>query len=134
MTLSSQVNARKPSRYHLALLAAILSFTLFEEFYLRHWLWHHYGSRSILAGSLPNFLAVLVFGVAVVLVKPPQDGKSVLRPIAAIVTGLSLYEIAQIWMPNRTFDWNDLFATILGGIVCWLLLALPAMLSRRQQG
>jgi glycopeptide antibiotics resistance protein len=117
------ISARKPNRYHLALLAVLLLFTLFEELYLRRWLWSHYGSKSILAGSLPNFLAVLVLGVGLIVIKPPREGKSVLRPIAAIVAGLTLYEIAQIWMPNRTFDWNDLFATILGGVVCWLLLA-----------
>jgi hypothetical protein len=111
--------------YYAALLAVTLLFTLYEELHLRRWLFHHFGRDSVVAGSLPNFLAVLVFSLAYTVIKPPQGSRQIIQTIATVVIGLTLYEIAQIWMPHRTFDWNDIAATLLGGLASWLLLAIP---------
>lgn len=122
---------QKLKTYYLILLALTLIFTLYEELHLRRWLFHYFGHNSVVAGSLPNFLAVLVFSVAFTVIKPPANPRAILRTIVAVVIGLTLYEIAQIWMPHRTFDWNDIAATLLGGIFAWIVLALPRPLLLR---
>ena len=116
--------AHRQRIYYGALLAAILLFTAFEELYLRHWLVQHYGHTSILAGSLPNFLAAILLSLVVAIVKPPISRSDSLRPAVTAVSALVLYEIAQIWMPHRTFDWYDIAATLLGGLAVW-----PAILA-----
>jgi hypothetical protein len=116
---------RKLRIYNAALLAATLAFTLFNELHLRRWLLRHYGHSSVVAGSLPNFLAAALFGFAIAVVRVPTTSRAALRCAAPGVIGLTLYEVAQIWMPNRTFDWNDVAATFLGGLACWTFLALP---------
>ena len=120
--------------YCAALLALTLLFTLYEELHLRRWLFHHFGRNSVVAGSLPNFLAVLVFSLAYTVIKPPQSSRQIIQTISTVVIGLTLYEIAQIWMPHRTFDWNDIAATLLGGLVSWLLLAIPRQLLLKPGG
>lgn len=110
---------------YASLLALALAFTLYEELHLRRWLFQHYGHNSVIAGSLPNFLAVILFGLAMVLIKLPDSNRKTIQPIAAVVIGLILYEIAQIWMPHRVFDWNDIAATVLGGIACSVLAIIP---------
>jgi hypothetical protein len=114
--------------YYAVLLALTLLFTLYEELHLRRWLFHRFGRDSVVAGSLPNFLAVLVFSVAFTVIKPSEREGGIIRTVIAIVLGLVIYEIAQIWMPHRTFDWNDIAATLLGGIFSWVVLALPRQL------
>jgi glycopeptide antibiotics resistance protein len=114
---------------YVTLLLLTLLFTLYDELYLRRWLFHRFGSNSFVAGSLPNFLAVVIFSFAVLSVKLPLRATETLRPIAAIVIGLTLYEVAQIWMPNRVFDWNDISATFLGGVFSWLLAVIAQRLS-----
>ena len=110
---------------YASMLALTLLFTLYEELHLRRWLFHHLGLSSVVAGSLPNFLAVLVFSLAIVTLQLPGSSRDILRTVISIVLGLILYEVAQIWMPHRVFDWNDIAATLLGGIFSWLLLLIP---------
>lgn len=38
--------------------------------------------------------------------------------------GLTLYELAQFYMPRRTFDLNDIFASFLGALLSILLAPL----------
>jgi len=122
--------AGKARTYYAILLLITLGFTLYEELSLRRWLFHHSHQSlvaSLLAGSLPNFLAALILGLIVLIIKLPRTPSARLRPILAIVAGLSAYELAQLWMPNRVFDWADLLATILGGAVCWSLTLFPSL-------
>ncbi|VTR96101.1 unnamed protein product [Gemmata massiliana] len=42
-----------------------------------------------------------------------------------VLVGLCVYEVAQIWMPRRTFSWDDIGASVLGaGIAAVLGFAL----------
>jgi len=101
-------------------LVIILAFTLYEELSLRRYLFKQHS--YVLAGSLPNFLAALLMSVTYQLVKPSADHKAIFRSIVAIVSGLILYEIAQLFMPNMVFDFGDVIASILGGLFAWLVI------------
>ncbi len=115
---------------YAVLLAITLIFTLYEELHLRRWLFHQHGIDAVIAGSLPNFLSVVIFSLAIVFLRHPQGYRDVIRAIVSIVIGLMLYEVAQIWMPHRTFDWNDIAATLLGGIFTSMLLLIPRHVFR----
>ena len=110
---------------YASILAVALLFTLYEELHLRRWLFHHLGLHSVVAGSLPNFLAVVVFSLAIMTLRLPGSSRDILRTVLSVVLGLTLYEVAQIWMPHRVFDWNDIAATLLGGVFSWLLFLVP---------
>jgi hypothetical protein len=113
-----------------ALLAVSLLFTLYEELYLRRWLYHHFGRHSVVAGSLPNFLAVIILSFAVVVIRLPKVSRDITRTVLSIVTGLTLYEIAQIWMPHQVFDWNDIAATLIGGVIAWVIIRILLLFQR----
>jgi hypothetical protein len=115
---------------YVALLSLTLLFYAYEELHLRRWLFHHLGRNSVIAGSLPNFLAVVLLSLAVMAVRLPLRSRNIIRTIAAIVVGLSLYEVAQIWLPHQVFDWNDLAATVFGGIFAWTLILIPWLAFR----
>ena len=72
------------------ILSLILIFTLCEELSLRRYLFQHHD--YILAGSLPNFLAPLILSFGYILIKNPNDNRSVIRAISGFVAGLILYE------------------------------------------
>ena len=110
---------------YAVMLALILLFTVYEELHLRRWLFHHLGHSSVVAGSLPNFLAVVIFSAAVTALRFPESSRAIVHTTISVVLGLTLYEVAQIWMPHRVFDWNDIAATLLGGVFSWLLLVIP---------
>lgn len=116
------IDQRKLRIGYAIVLALSLVFTLYEELHLRRWLFHQHGFAAIIAGSLPNFLAVLLASAAIAVIRVPQTGSDAVRLVASIVCGLCLYEVAQIWMPHMTFDWNDMAATFIGGLFSWLLL------------
>ncbi|HEY9261236.1 VanZ family protein [Chitinophaga sp.] len=122
----------KKSAYIIALSTA-LAFTLFEELKLRPYLFKHH--LNIIAGSLPNFLAVVIPFLGYALIKFPLDERKARSVITSFVIGLSLYEICQIWMPQRTFDLKDVIASILGGFFSYLIFYIIDKVkpSTRQQ-
>ena len=113
-------------------LAISVAFNLYEELHLRRWLYQHYGHHSVVAGSLPNFLAVLVLGFAAAILRLPERSADAIRLVLAVAAGLILYEIAQIWMPHQVFDWNDIAATLLGGLVLWVMLRAASLFASRR--
>lgn len=101
------------------ILTAIVVITLFEELFLRKYLYHQH--IDIIADCLPNFLSapLFIFGFFVIKgVRTPQDK---IKTITAVVIGLVAYEIAQIWMPGRVFDIKDIIATIAAGILAYII-------------
>lgn len=42
-----------------------------------------------------------------------------------IIVGYILYEFLQLYLPRGTFDWNDIYGTLVGGaitIILWLVI------------
>jgi len=107
---------------YIAILAATLAFTLFEELYLRKYLFKH--QSYLLAGSLPNFLAPVIMSFAYMALKGQTTNKTILRTISGLVCGLVLYEFVQLLMPHMVFDINDIIASILGGLLSFGLIYL----------
>ncbi len=108
---------RQRSIYILALML-VGGITVYEELYLRKILFaRHF---TVLAGSLPNFLAVVIFSIGYMAVRP-QDSAKARSVIWSIVVGLILYELAQLWIPDMIFDFKDVAATILGGVFSYIL-------------
>ena len=64
------------------------------------------------------------------LIRERISDSEIVRTIGAVVVGLTLYEVAQIWMPGRVFDWKDITASVLGGVFSWVLIAVPRMLFK----
>jgi len=114
---------------YFILLIILLGFTFYEELYLRRYLFAHH--ESVVAGSLPNFLAVVICSVGYMGLLLPSLPKAI-RAVAAIVIGFVLYECAQIWMPNRVFDVKDIVASIIGGLFSVLVvIVVSARFARR---
>ena len=106
---------------YIIILLSVLTFTLYEELSLRRYLLKHHITTLYLADSLPNFLAVVILSFAYMSIKLPPTNK-VLHIILSIVAGLSLYELAQIWMPHMVFDIKDIIASVLGGGFSYLVI------------
>jgi VanZ family protein len=88
-----------------------------------------FGARSVIAGSAPNVVAVILTALIFAVVKGHMADATPLRLVASSVVAMTAYEIAQIWMPGRTFDPLDLVATLIGGMVAYPLLSIPYRLT-----
>ena len=116
---SAQTTRPANRKAYLACLIAALAFTLLEELKIRPFLFKQH--VTTLAGSLPNALAPLILAFGYMAIKGAERPA---RTIAALVLGLVLYECVQPLMPGRTFDVNDIAASVLGGAVASLVVAL----------
>ena len=47
-----------------------------------------------------------------------------LRLISFFIIGYILYEIAQLFLPKGVFDWKDIYGTIIGGLIGFLVFLL----------
>lgn len=71
------------------------------------------------AGVMPSFLPAAF--MPLILFATPRVVRlgDFMKTALAIGAGMGVYEIAQIWRPERTFDWQDLVATVAGtGLAC----------------
>jgi len=79
-------------------------------------------------GLFPTFLAVapnILPAVALpflVFIRPKTVTFHEFMQTAALMAAMLMaYEVAQIMMPSRTFDWRDLLATAIGSLMAILL-------------
>jgi len=86
----------------------------------------------VIAGSAPNVVAVVLLALIFAVVQGQARNATPVRLALTSTLSMVAYEIAQIWMPGRTFDWCDLVASLLGGVIAcalltiaWRLTALP---------
>lgn len=72
-------------------------------------------------GVMPNFLPAIVLPTLVFFRPQVVSYRDYLQMVLTILIVLVVYEVAQIWMPGRTFDWSDLGASVAGAAVSCLL-------------
>ena len=73
------------------------------------------------AGVLPNFVCGAVVPLAVFLTQRSLRFREFLWMTLFTLIGLCVYEVAQLGMPRRTFDWDDILASIAGAIMALVL-------------
>jgi len=106
----------------IVIFLIVIAFTLYEEFYLRSYLFRNHIKPEFIAGSLPNFIASLIFCFGLAIVKLPTQSKDVLKIVIAVVAGLTLYEFAQLFMPSMVFDVKDIAASVIGGLLAYFVI------------
>lgn len=73
---------------------------------------------------MPNVVAVVLIALLFGFAKADRADATPLKQAALSVIAMVGYEIAQIWMPGRTFDLNDVIASVIGGLVALALLEI----------
>jgi VanZ like family len=70
-----------------------------------------------LAGVLPNLVCGAIVPLVAFLSRRALRVGDFLWMTLFTLVGLCLYEFAQLWMPRRTFDWDDVWATMAGALL-----------------
>lgn len=97
----------------------------------------HDGVFIYLLGVAPNFLGALSVTAGLIVIGLEWRKGARLAPIAVAsgliaLLGLWVWEIAQLWLPNGTFDWHDIAWTPPG--VALALLAAGLVLRPSRSG
>jgi len=71
-------------------------------------------------GNLSGIIAQIFFMLAIL----NSTKKKGVRLIVFIVFGYVLYEIVQPILPRGTFDWLDIYGTIIGGLISLIIFLL----------
>lgn len=114
------MQTKKHTYFYISVLTIIVLFTAYEELFFRRYLFRKH--IYIIADSLPNFLSSLLFIFAVVIIRKQHTNREILRSCVSIVAGLILYEVAQIWIPGRVFDFKDIIASLIGGVIAYSII------------
>jgi glycopeptide antibiotics resistance protein len=114
------------------LITAVLSFfgTEFGRFVYRPYIYENNINDFGLADSIGNWGGIVVqifFGLA--LLNPPFNKG--FRLIGLFVIGYIMYEILQPVLPKGTFDWLDVYGTLIGGAIGLLLYLIFHALIRQ---
>lgn len=100
------------------LIASVLCFILTEtgRFIYRPLIYQNNINDFGIADSIGNSGGILVqifFGLALL----NSTYKKGFRLIGFFVIGYILYEIVQPYLPKGTFDWLDIYGTLIGGVI-----------------
>ncbi|WP_394175232.1 hypothetical protein [Thalassotalea litorea] len=72
-----------------------------------------------LLGSIPNFVAVVAYSAVALFIA--RGAEQYYKYLIGFSIGIIGYEILQIWIDWRIFDWVDILGTIIGfTFVFWL--------------
>ena len=77
-------------------------------------------------GNLGGIVVQIFFGLSIL--NPTR--KKGLRLIGFFTIGYIVYEILQLYLPKGTFDWKDIYGTVIGGFFSLLLFLLIHTLMR----
>lgn len=107
----------------LIALSIVSIFATAMELGFRAFLFKEFGTHSIIAGALPNFIAVLLISLIFKVIKGEKVDATPLKVSLMGTVVMIFYEFAQTFIPGRTFDWLDIAASIIGGLFAFLLLS-----------
>jgi len=110
-------------------LVPVLAFAAWMELGMRAALARHSGLWSVLAGSMPNCVAVVLTALLFGFVHADRADSTPFKLTAMSMIVMVGYEVAQIWMPGRTFDLNDIAASVIGGFIVFPLLRIAHRLT-----
>jgi len=108
--------------YFVVFLLSFL-FTEFGRYVYRPFIYHNHINDFGIADSIGNWGGIVVqifFGLAII----NSSFKQGFRVIAVATGGYILYEFAQPYLPKGTFDWLDVYGTLIGGVIALALFFL----------
>jgi glycopeptide antibiotics resistance protein len=124
-----------PPRRTIARLVFAAGFTAVMAFlalrsspYLQYipWMPRRLGVWADHHGVLRNTVGFFVFAFAIYLLVGRRPWQ-----VAVLCIFATAIEVAQIWIPGRTFDWRDIVASIIGVLLAWPVAWLLARGLRR---
>lgn len=115
----------------IILLLGVLLFGYFWEVSIRPHLLKNNISSFYLLESFPNFLSIVILSLAAMALFAPKGNLDILKLTSSLTCGVILYEIYQMMMPERVFDYKDIIASILGFVFSYLILYLINRLVTR---
>ncbi|MBM3290457.1 MAG: hypothetical protein FJY92_09920 [Candidatus Hydrogenedentes bacterium] len=71
---------------------------------------------GILSGTWPNFSVVLITATLLFATNFRMPFRKFVKFSFGAAAGATIYEIAQLWIPFRTFDWLDILASLAGAL------------------
>ena len=80
-------------------------------------------------GNLGGIVVQVFFSLAIL----NSQKRKVFNVIGFLVAGFILYEIVQPYLPKGVFDWQDIYGTIIGGLVSAILLVLMRLIVKRNR-
>lgn len=107
----------------LYFVLAVLSFILTElgRYVYRPYIYaneiNDYGFADSM-GNLGGIIVQIFFSLSVLNSSWPKN----IRLIIFLVSGYILYEVLQPYLPKGTFDWLDVYGTVLGGAISAAIL------------
>jgi hypothetical protein len=107
-------------------------FTEFGRFVYRPYIYNNNINDFGIADSIGNSGGIVVqIFIGLALINSPY--KKGFRLIALFTGGYIFYEIIQPILPKGTFDWLDIYGTLIGGIVGLLLYLLVHVLVKQNR-
>ncbi len=123
------------TRRILFFLTAVFSFILTEagRFVYRPFIYENHIDDFGIADSIGNSGGILVQIFLGLAILNPTFKKG-FRLIGLFVVGYVVYEFLQPILPKGTFDWLDVYGTLLGGFVGLIIYVLIQTLVKQNKG
>jgi hypothetical protein len=107
------------------LITTVLAFILTEagRYIYRPFIYENQINDHGIADSIGNSggIIVQIFFMLAVLNSPR---KKVFHVIGFVTVGYVAYEFLQPFLPKGVFDWNDIYGTVIGGVISFLIILL----------
>lgn len=116
------------------LISFLLSFLLTEagRYIYRPYIYENHINDFGIADAMGNLGGIIVqifFGM--IIFNPLY--KKAIRLVLFFALGYILYEIIQPYLPKGTFDWLDIYGTLLGALLAILILTVIHLPFRKHQ-
>ena len=108
----------------IILFLLMLLFTYFWEVSFRPNLLKSNNSSFYLVESFPNFLSIVILSFGAMALFAPKENLAVFKLTFPLACSVLLYEICQLIIPERVFDYKDIIATIFGFVFSYFIIFL----------